>query len=95
LDNGELIPARWRKWLAHDPINLVKRYAGNLQKLKGIYIDCGWRDQYQIHYGSRIVSQRMHEHGVAHRYEEFDGTHSGVDHRMDVSLPYLQRVLRA
>ena len=21
-----------------------------------IYIDCGWRDQYHIHYGSRILS---------------------------------------
>lgn len=94
LETGELIPSRWRRWLKHDPINLVKRYADNLKTLQGIYIDCGWRDQYHIHYGSRIISQRMHEAGIAHRYEEFDGTHSGIDQRMDISLPYLQRVLR-
>jgi hypothetical protein len=89
LDTGELIPARWRRWLAHDPINLVVRYAKNLKTLRGIYIDCGWRDQYRIHYGTRILSARLREHGVRHHYEEFDGTHSGIDHRMDVSLPYL------
>jgi len=89
LDTGELIPARWRRWLAHDPIHLVARYAKNLKTLRGIYIDCGWRDQYRIHYGTRILSARLSEQGVRHHYEEFDGTHSGIDHRMDVSLPFL------
>ena len=93
LETGELIPARWRRWLAHDPINLVARYAHNLKKLAGTYIDCGWRDQYRIHYGCRILSRRLREHGIAHVYEEFDGTHSGIDHRMEHSLPFLSRAL--
>jgi S-formylglutathione hydrolase FrmB len=95
LDTGEIITARWRKWARHDPINLVGKYKANLSTLAGIYIDCGWRDQYHIQYGSRIISQRLSEQGLKHRYEEFDGTHSGIDNRMDISLPYLQRVLRA
>ena len=94
LDTGELIPSRWRQWRKHDPINLVARYAKNLKTLKGIYIDCGWRDQYRIHYGSRTLSARLIRHGVTHRYEEFDGTHSGIDHRMDQSLPFLTEALR-
>lgn len=94
LDTGELIPARWRQWLKHDPIHLVRRYAGRLKTLKGIFIDCGWRDQYHIHFGARILSQRLTDLDVAHRYEEFDATHSGIDYRMDVSLPFLSRVLR-
>lgn len=94
LDTGELIPARWRQWLRHDPINLVARHVKSLKTLRGIFIDCGWRDQYRIHYGSRILSRRLSEHGVEHRYEEFDGTHSGIDYRMDVSLPFLMRSLR-
>jgi enterochelin esterase-like enzyme len=94
LDTGELIPARWRQWLKHDPINLVARHAKNLKTLRGIYIDCGWRDQYRIHYGTRILSHRLGQHGIRHRYEEFDGTHSGIDHRMDMSLPFLTRALR-
>ncbi|MBN1237617.1 MAG: enterochelin esterase [Gammaproteobacteria bacterium] len=93
-ETGELIPERWRQWLRHDPINLVARYAKNLKTLRGIFVDCGWRDQYRIHYGSRLLSKRLAEHGVEHRYEEFDGTHSGIDHRMDRSLPFLYRALR-
>ncbi len=94
LETGELIPARWRVWRRHDPVNLVRRCAGALKTLKGLYIDCGWRDQYHIHFGSRILSRELRRAGVPHRYEEFDGTHSGVDHRMDRSLPFLSRALR-
>jgi enterochelin esterase-like enzyme len=94
LETGELIAARWREWLKHDPIRLVGRYAKNLQRLRGIYIDCGWRDQYHIHYGTRILSKRLAEAGIEHRYEEFDDTHSGIDYRMDHSLPFLARALR-
>ena len=95
LETGELIPERWRNWLKHDPIQLVSRYRKNLASLHGIYIDCGWRDQYQIHYGCRILSQRLHDNKIEHRYEEFDATHSNVDYRMDKSLPFLYRAFRA
>jgi enterochelin esterase-like enzyme len=93
LETGELLPDRWRAWLRHDPIRLVKRYARNLKTLKAVYVDCGWRDQYHIHYGTRILSRELTKAGIDHRYEEFDGTHSGIDHRMDQSLPFLSRAL--
>ncbi|MGI9309212.1 MAG: alpha/beta hydrolase [Gammaproteobacteria bacterium] len=94
LDTGELIKARWNRWLKHDPALLVKKHQDNLKSLKGIYMDCGRRDQYHIHYGSRILARDMKKFGIKHRYEEFDGTHSGIDSRMDVSLPFLQKCLR-
>jgi S-formylglutathione hydrolase FrmB len=94
LETGALLPQRWRKWLRHDPIHLVARYARNLRTLRGVFIDCGWRDQYRMHYGSRMLSQRLTERDVPHVYEEFDGTHSGIDYRMDRSLPFLSRALR-
>ncbi|MFQ5682613.1 MAG: alpha/beta hydrolase [Candidatus Binatia bacterium] len=94
LETGEILEVRWRQWLRHDPIHLVKRYRNNLKKLKGIFIDCGWRDQYHIQYGSRILSKRLREHRIEHTYEEFDDTHSGIDYRMDRSLPFLYRALR-
>jgi hypothetical protein len=56
--------------------------------------DCGWRDQYQIHYGARILSARLSAAVIRHVYEEFDDNHSDIDYRMDVSLPFLYRVLR-
>jgi len=94
LETGEAIAARWRRWREHDPINLVSKYRDNLRSSRGIYIDCGWRDQYHIHYGSRILSERLSAAGIRHRYEEFDDDHSDIDYRMDVSLPFLYRALK-
>ncbi len=94
METGEALPERWRNWQRHDPINLVARYRSNLKSLRGIYIDCGWRDQYHIHYGARILSKRLAEAGIEHTYEEFDDNHSDVDYRMDASLPFLYRALK-
>ena len=76
------------------PSSSSRATRGNLRTLRGLFIDCGWRDQYRIHYGSRQLSLRLAEQRVPHVYEEFDGTHSGVDYRMERSLPFLARALR-
>ena len=94
LETGELIAKRWNTWLAHDPIHMVGRFKRALASLKGIWIDCGWRDQYHLHYGTRILSKRLSQHGIAHVYEEFDDNHSSIDYRMDASLPYLYKALK-
>ncbi len=94
LETGERIEARWKRWQQHDPIHLVKPCAAALQSLKGIYIDCGARDQYHIQYGTRILSRRLTAAGIRHRYEEFNDNHSDIDYRMDVSLPYLFKALK-
>ena len=65
----------------------------NLSSLRGLYIDCGSRDQYYIHYGTRQLVDRLEQLGINHRYDEFDGTHSGINHRMDESLPFLYAAL--
>ena len=94
LDTGELLPERWRRWQRHDPVRLVARYREALRSLRGLYLDCGWRDQYHMHYGTRILARELTAHGIPHRYEAFDGTHSGIDHRLDVSLPWLYKALK-
>jgi hypothetical protein len=95
LESGEPLEERWRAWRRHDPIHLVPKYRAALKSLRGIYIDCGWRDQYHIHYGARLLSARLTAAGIPHRYEEFDDNHSDIDYRMDVSLPGLYRVLKS
>lgn len=94
LNTGELLEKRWARWRRHDPIHMVAEHRKNLARARGIYIDCGWRDQYHIHFGTRRLSLALKKHNIKHRYEEFDGTHSGIDARMDKSLPYLAKVLR-
>jgi S-formylglutathione hydrolase FrmB len=94
LETGELLRERWKRWQDNDPVNLVTKHRRNLASLRGIYIDCGSRDQYHIHYGTRILSKRLAAAGIGHTYEEFDDNHSDVDYRMDVSLPFLTKALK-
>jgi enterochelin esterase-like enzyme len=94
LNTGVKLEQRWAKWLRHDPIHMVREYRDNLKTSRGIYIDCGWRDQFHIHFGTRQLASVLNRHKITHRYLEFDGTHSGVDHRMDKSLPFLAKALR-
>lgn len=94
-DTCELIDERWAAWLAHDPLTIVEDPAAQtrLRGLRLLFVDCGNRDQYALHYGTRRLARRLGELGVEHRHEEFDGTHSGIDHRLDVSLPALYRAI--
>ncbi|MGI9326054.1 MAG: alpha/beta hydrolase [Pseudomonadales bacterium] len=94
LESGALLQRRWDAWLQHDPVHLISQHRKALRSLRGIYIDCGWRDQYHIHFGSRRLAALLTQYSIKHRYEEFDDTHSGIDYRMDVSLPYLYRCIR-
>ena len=73
---------------------MVRHHVAALKSLKGIYVDCGWRDQYHLHYGARALSLELARRGIRHVYEEFDDTHSSIDYRMDVSLPFLYRALK-
>ena len=95
LETGEMIDKRWKAWLKHDPINMIADHDKALKSLRGLWIDCGWADQYSIHYGARILSKRLTKAGIEHVYEEFDDNHSDIDYRMDVSLPYLASALGA
>jgi len=90
-ETAQLDDERWARWLAHDPVYLVERpeCQDNLRSLRGLYVDCGSKDQYHLVHGARRFTRRLTELGIDHRYEEFDDDHSSIDYRMDVSLPYL------
>jgi len=94
LDTGELIEGRWKNWLSFDPIHLVASHKHNFDKLKLFFFDCGSRDQYYIHFGARRLHEICNENNIAHEYQEFDDTHSGIDYRLDVSLPKLYEAIR-
>jgi S-formylglutathione hydrolase FrmB len=89
----ELIPERWRRWLAWDPVVMADTHGAGLAKLKGLWIDCGDVDQYNLVYGARRVHRILDRLGINHVYEEFPDDHSAVDYRMDKSLPYLAKAL--
>ena len=94
-DTCELIPERWQNWLAWDPVRMVDTQSAqnNLKMLKGLFIDCGSRDQYNLVYGARQFSRKLARLGIDHCYEEFQDNHSGIDYRMDASLPFLYKAI--
>lgn len=93
LETGELIPRVWNKWLAKDPVRMVRRHAGALKKLRLCFIDCGTRDQFYLYVGARMFVEKARALGVRVEHEEFDDNHSDVSYRYDVSLPKLARAI--
>ncbi|MEN1727826.1 MAG: alpha/beta hydrolase-fold protein [Pseudomonadota bacterium] len=84
----------WQRWLAYDPLRRVEKDHALLNALNGLWIDVGRRDQYFIQYGTREFADRLAHWGVEHEYQEFDGTHSGIDWRLDRSLPWMMDRLK-
>lgn len=93
METCELIPERWKNWMAWDPLTLVETNHFGLKNLKALYIDCGDIDQYNLVYGSRRMHRALERHGVPHTYQEFPDDHSAVDYRMDISFPILSKAL--
>jgi hypothetical protein len=95
LDTCELRQEVWERWQAWDPIEMADRYADALRSLPLLFIDCGTRDEFHLHYGARRLARRLRTLGIAHEYEEFDDGHMDIDYRYDVSLPKLANALAA
>lgn len=93
LRTAEVIPERWAAFKAWDPLTLVETKGAGLKRLKALFVDCGSEDQYDLVYGARRFVRALSAQGVPHVYEEFPDTHTGIDYRMDVSLPLLVRAL--
>lgn len=89
----EVIPERFKNWLSFDPLMWDENQCEKLRRLKYLYIDCGTRDPYRLQFGARRFHQRLQKLGIDHDFEEFDGTHSKIDHRLEVSLPKLFKSL--
>ncbi len=93
LETGERredVLARWRE---RDPVHLVARHAAALRSLRLLWFDCGTRDEWNLHHGTRMLAARLTAAGVPHVHEEFDDDHKQVSYRYEVSLPRLARAL--
>ncbi len=94
LRTCELVDERWQCWLEFDPLNLVRKHAAPLRQLKALYLDVGSQDQYNVQFGTRRLVDVLGELRIPCRFEEFRGSHSGIDWRLDHSLPYLAGCLK-
>lgn len=95
LPSGEVREEVWERWLENDPVHKAGRHAAALRDLELLHLECGARDEYNLHLGMRVLSGRLEALGVRHHAEEFDDDHRGLHYRFDVTLPRLAAVLAA
>jgi S-formylglutathione hydrolase FrmB len=93
LETGAFRPAVWERWREWDPVNLVERHADGLRKLRLVYVDCGARDEFTLHWGARALVAKLRKHDVPVHHEEFDDGHMSIQYRYDVSVPMLVKAL--
>lgn len=98
LDTGELVPAVWERWLAHDPVRLAVEHAGTLREMRAVWIDAGRGDEYRLDLGATALHAAVAASGIsdqALRFELFDGGHRGINWRFPLSLAFLAARLGA
>jgi S-formylglutathione hydrolase FrmB len=95
LGTGRFREDVWRRWLEHDPLTLLERHPDTLRGLKMLYLDCGVRDEWNLHLGARMFARRLAELGITHEHQEYDDGHMNVSYRYDVSLPKMAAALGA
>ncbi len=94
LITGELRNDIWQKWLRFDPVENLNdpKFAENLKKLTCL-LECGSRDEYFLHIGARIFSDKLKQLNIQHSYEEFDDGHMGTSYRYDIAFEKLSEAL--
>ncbi|MHC4957447.1 MAG: alpha/beta hydrolase [Planctomycetota bacterium] len=95
LRDGELRPQVWAEWRRNDPLLMIEDAAcqAALRGLDMLFLDCGSRDQYQLHLGMRVFVEKLQEFGIGHEAQEFDDDHRGLSYRYAVSIPMLAAAL--
>ena len=94
LKPGEVIEAVWHRWLAHDPLERVDACADAIRTMTLIVLDAGTRDEHGLHFGHRLLAERLRAVGAAAvELNEFDGGHRGTSHRYALTLPRIAQVL--
>ena len=68
-------------------------HGDGLRSLRYLFLDCGVRDEFNLHLGARLLAQRLRARRIAHEHLEFDDGHMGVSYRYDVSLPKMAAAL--
>lgn len=95
LQTKDLDDAVLERWWANDPVRLIDdaRHQAALKQMRLVFVDCGNKDEHQLHWGARAFRQKLELYGIAHRYEEFDDGHRNTSYRLDVSLPLMYQAL--
>jgi enterochelin esterase-like enzyme len=94
LETGELQPATWERWLANDPVRMAARpeYAEALRGMRGIWLDAGRGDEFNLDLATAALHRALRGAGVAEhavQFELFEGGHNGIAWRYPLALAWL------
>lgn len=92
-NNGRLVvsDAAYSKWRSKMPLYLVEQYRGNLEKLRGIYLDYGALEEFShIRVTTRAFADELASRGIPHTFEVY----AGGDHENKIRERIETRVLR-
>ena len=59
LRTGARVDEVWSKWLAFDPLHAVEHHVDALRSLELLHLECGTRDEYNLQFGLRVLSDRL------------------------------------
>jgi S-formylglutathione hydrolase FrmB len=93
---GQIVPGDFERWLAHDPVRLVRSHTEAVRSLRGVWLDAGRRDEYFLDLGATALRDALLEAGLPGerlRFELFDGGHGGMTPRYPLSLAFLVAAL--
>jgi S-formylglutathione hydrolase FrmB len=93
LETGAFRADVWERWLAHDPLRMLESRADALRSMRLVYLDCGTRDEWNLHHGARLFARRLSAQSIPHEHQEFDDGHRNTSYRYDVSLPKMAEAL--
>jgi S-formylglutathione hydrolase FrmB len=81
-NDGRMVPkdAIIAAWRSKMPLYLVDEYRQNLERLRGIYLDYGAREEFShIRTTTRAFSAELANRGIAHTFEVYpDGNHENT-----------------
>jgi Putative esterase len=87
---GQLVPDVWERWLALDPVRMVRDNAATLRSLRAIYIDAGMADEWFLDLGAEAFRRELAAIGVTDvRFELFPASHMNIGYRYPIALRYL------
>lgn len=95
--NGKPVPAVIARWKANLLDEIAAKYAAGSPRLQALAFDVGRQDEIpNLLLGGRKLDQQMTKLGIAHQFQEYDGTHSSrIGERMEkFVLPLMSKTLK-
>ena len=86
----DIIPEVRDRWYEYDIFKLLEKHVNDLSSLRGLGLDAGNRDEFDLARGTEAFHRVLDDLGVSHQFELYSGGHSDrMPQRIAESLTFL------